>query len=210
MTRIICADCGRACHAERTEERGTGFCGCGLLPRAALARAHFGEEPCISGKRGSGTVFFCGCSLGCVFCQNYEISQLGNGKEITVERLAEIFLEQQQRNVENINLVTPTSYVPQIIEALKIAKERGEVIETAVLSKVVNITFGTLFKQLSEMPLNIVDQIVDYVRVDEDPREKVIKLLVDSITANLQSGLKLAENTAKKYYELDDNKTSTN
>lgn len=93
---------------------------------------------------------------------------------------------------------------------IKIAKERGEVIETAVLSKVVNITFGTLFKQLSEMPLNIVDQIVDYVRVDEDPREKIIKLLVDSITANLQSGLKLAENTAKKYYELDDNKTSTN
>ena len=63
--------------------------------------------------------------MNCVFCQNYEISQLGNGKEITVERLAEIFLEQQQRNVENINLVTPTSYVPQIIEALKIAKERG-------------------------------------------------------------------------------------
>lgn len=93
---------------------------------------------------------------------------------------------------------------------LKIAKERGEVIETAVLIKVVNVTFGTLFRQLSEMPLNIVDQIVDYVRVDKEPREKIIKLLVDSITANLQSGLKLAENTAKKYYELDTDKTSTN
>lgn len=92
---------------------------------------------------------------------------------------------------------------------IKIAKERGEIVETAVLSKVVNITFGTLFKQLSEMPLNIVDQIVDYVRVDEEPREKIIKLLVDSITANLQSGLKLAENTAKKYYEFDTDKTST-
>lgn len=76
-------------------------------------------------RKGSGTVFFSNCNLNCVFCQNYEISQLGNGKEITVERLAEIFLEQQQRNVENINLVTPTSYVPQIIEALKLAKERG-------------------------------------------------------------------------------------
>ena len=88
---------------------------------------------------------------------------------------------------------------------IKIAKERGEVIETAVLSKVVNVTFGTLFKQLSEMPLNIADQIIDYVRVDEEPREKIVKLMVDSITSTIQSGLKLAESTAKKYYE-DTNK----
>ena len=76
-------------------------------------------------KNGSGTVFFSNCNLNCVYCQNYEISQLGKGKEISVERLAEIFLEQQDRNVENINLVTPTSYVLQIIEAVKIAKSGG-------------------------------------------------------------------------------------
>ena len=91
---------------------------------------------------------------------------------------------------------------------LKIAKERGDVIETAVLNKVVNITFGTLFKQLSEMPVNIVDQIIDYVRVDEEPREKVIKLMVDSITSTVQNGLKLAENTAQKYYDNTDKETT--
>ena len=121
MTRIICADCGRACNAERTEERGTGFCGCGLLPHAALARAHFGEEPCISGKRGSGTVFFCGCSLGCVFCQNYEISHDGAaGKEITPARLADIFRELEDSGVHNINLVNPTHYTYAIDKAMRL------------------------------------------------------------------------------------------
>lgn len=76
-------------------------------------------------KNGSGTVFFSNCNLNCIFCQNYEISQLGKGKEITIERLAEIFLIQQEKGVENINLVTPTSYVLQIIEAIKIAKDKG-------------------------------------------------------------------------------------
>ena len=74
------------------------------------------------GKNGSGTVFFSNCNLNCIYCQNYEISQQGKGKEYTINELAEIFLKQQEKNVENINLVTPTSYVPQIIEALKIAK----------------------------------------------------------------------------------------
>lgn len=86
---------------------------------------HDFEEPCISGKNGSGTVFFSNCNLNCVYCQNYEISQQGKGKEIRIEDLVEIFLKQQERGVENINLVTPTSYVLPIIEAIKMAKKKG-------------------------------------------------------------------------------------
>mgnify|MGYP003302520549 FL=1 len=87
--------------------------------KIALANLHFFEEPCISGENGSGTVFFSNCNLNCIYCQNYEISHLGKGKEITVEHLAEIFLKQQEKGAHNINLVTPTMYVLQIIEALK-------------------------------------------------------------------------------------------
>jgi len=90
-----------------------------------LVSKHMWEEPCISGVDGSGTVFFSGCNFSCIFCQNYQISQENYGKEITIERLAEIFLEQQSRGVNNINLVSPTPYVPMIIEALKIAKNNG-------------------------------------------------------------------------------------
>ena len=96
--------------------------------KIGLYSIHDFEEPCISGKKGSGTVFFSNCNMNCVFCQNYEISQQGKGREITIEELANIFLEQQEKGVENINLVTPTSYVPQIIEAIKIAKDQGLVL----------------------------------------------------------------------------------
>lgn len=103
----------------------SGFCKSGDKVKIALYSTHNFEEPCISGRKGSGTVFFSNCTMRCIFCQNYEISQLGRGREITVEELADIFILQQEKGVENINLVTPTSYVPQIIEALKIAKKKG-------------------------------------------------------------------------------------
>lgn len=90
-----------------------------------MASLHYFEEPCISGKNGSGTVFFSNCNLSCVFCQNYKISQLGSGHEITIPELANIFIELQEKKAENINLVTPTMYVMQIIEAIKIAKNNG-------------------------------------------------------------------------------------
>lgn len=96
-----------------------------FLARAAL---HMWEEPCISGKEGSGTVFFSGCSMKCVFCQNRDIAIGDIGKKITVERLAEIFLELQQQGANNINLVTPTHYIPAIIEALRLAKGNGLVL----------------------------------------------------------------------------------
>lgn len=93
--------------------------------KLAMASIHNFEEPCISGKNGSGTVFFSNCNLKCVFCQNYKISQEGLGNEITIEELADVFIDEQNKNAENINLVTPTMYVYHIIEAIKIARSKG-------------------------------------------------------------------------------------
>ena len=111
-----CKLCPRQCGIDRTQK--TGFCKAGTAPRLARAALHFWEEPCISGSRGSGTVFFSGCNLKCVYCQNYEISQGKIGKEIEISRLAEIFLELQNQGAHNINLVSPTPYIPQIITAI--------------------------------------------------------------------------------------------
>ena len=119
-----CKLCPRNCGVNRSSGK-RGFCGAGEKIRVARAALHYWEEPCISGDIGSGTVFFSYCTLKCVFCQNYNISQCSWGKEITIERLAEIFIELQDKGALNINLVTPTHYVPQIIEALKIAKGKG-------------------------------------------------------------------------------------
>ena len=101
-----------------------GRCKCNDKIKIALASVHNFEEPCISGKKGSGTIFFSNCNLSCKFCQNYEISQEGKGIEITIEELANIFIKQQEKGVHNINLVTPTMYAYQIIEAIKIARKQ--------------------------------------------------------------------------------------
>lgn len=119
-----CKLCPRNCGINRLEG-AMGFCKSGRNVKVARVSLHQWEEPCISGTDGSGTVFFSNCNLQCSFCQNYKISTEGIGKEISIERLSEIFLEQQQKGAHNINLVTPTHYVPQIIEALKIAKSKG-------------------------------------------------------------------------------------
>lgn len=119
-----CKICPHDCMINRNDKQ-IGRCKSTDKIKIALYSIHNFEEPCISGENGSGTVFFSNCNMNCVFCQNYEISQQGQGKEITIKELADIFLELQSKNVNNINLVTPTSYVPQIIEAIKIAKERG-------------------------------------------------------------------------------------
>jgi uncharacterized Fe-S protein, pflX (pyruvate formate lyase activating protein) homolog len=119
-----CVICPHNCGVNRLDGQ-VGRCKSRDTVKIALYSTHNFEEPCISGKRGSGTVFFSNCNMNCVFCQNYEISQQGKGREISIENLAEIFIKQQEKNVENINLVTPTSYVPQIIEAIKIAREKG-------------------------------------------------------------------------------------
>ena len=119
-----CTICPHNCGINRTNNQ-IGRCKSKDTVKIALYSIHNFEEPCISGKKGSGTVFFSNCNMNCVFCQNYEISQQGKGKEITIEELAEIFIKQQEKDVENINLVTPTSYVPQIIKAIQIARNKG-------------------------------------------------------------------------------------
>jgi putative pyruvate formate lyase activating enzyme len=120
-----CSLCPRECKINRHEKQG--FCGETDKVRIARADLHMWEEPYISGECGSGAVFFSGCNLKCCFCQNYEISHLGKGFELTAEELADAFLRLQKLGAHNINLVNPTHFVPQIIEALDIAGERLEI-----------------------------------------------------------------------------------
>lgn len=119
-----CTLCPRECKVNRLNGE-LGFCKASNKLTLAKAYLHKWEEPCISGKNGSGTIFFTNCSLKCVFCQNHDISHNNKGKDISIERLSEIFLEQQQNGAHNINLVTPTHYVPQIILAIDLAREKG-------------------------------------------------------------------------------------
>ncbi len=116
-----CNLCPRKCNAARSESQNIGgFCKAPLLPKIARAALHFWEEPCISGSKGSGTVFFSGCSLNCVYCQNHDVSRNIIGKTISYERLAEIFKELENSGAHNINLVTPSHYVYAIKKALDI------------------------------------------------------------------------------------------
>ena len=119
-----CELCPRACKVNRDAGR-SGVCGVTSALKVARAALHFWEETCISGTKGSGAVFFSGCSMHCVFCQNMEIAQGRLGKEITRERLAEIFLELQSQGANNINLVTPGQYVPHIVWAVEQARKDG-------------------------------------------------------------------------------------
>ena len=122
MNYSSCELCPRRCLADR--QTSLGFCRCGVLPKVARAALHLWEEPCISGRMGSGTVFFSGCTLKCCFCQNYAISSEGVGKEITPRRLGDIFLELEEKGAHNINLVTPTQYLPSILSALDLVRHR--------------------------------------------------------------------------------------
>ena len=126
-----CEICPRKCNVNRIKGE-KGFCNLDDKIKIALVSNHDYEEPCISkeGKnsKSSTTIFFSNCNLNCIYCQNYEISGMEKGKSVSVKRLSEIFLESQDKKVNNINLVTPTMYVPQIIEAIKIAKKDGLII----------------------------------------------------------------------------------
>lgn len=118
-----CRRCPRACGADRYSGN-TGACGVDADIYIARAALHMWEEPCISGNQGSGTVFFTGCPLRCIYCQNSQIAAAQIGKRVTIERLAEIFLELQAKQAANINLVTPTHYTPEIIEAVHLARDK--------------------------------------------------------------------------------------
>lgn len=118
-----CTLCPRLCHVDRTIRRG--ICNASDKVEVALVSLHRWEEPCLSGTNGAGTVFFSHCNLRCIFCQNHEISTEGKGYEVSIERLAQIFLEQQARGAHCLDLVTPTHYILQIIKAIDIAKANG-------------------------------------------------------------------------------------
>lgn len=119
-----CTLCPRECHVDRSSGK-KGFCGMDGTIYLARAALHMWEEPCISGTKGSGAVFFSGCGLRCCFCQNHDIAIGSRGLAVSVERLGEIFLELKEKGAANINLVTGAHYVPQIIEALKLARMQG-------------------------------------------------------------------------------------
>ncbi|MBQ9249606.1 MAG: radical SAM protein [Oscillospiraceae bacterium] len=114
----ICNDCPRRCGAVRSDDRAGGFCASPALPRVIRAAPHLGEEPCISGSRGAGTIFFTGCNLRCVFCQNREISRGGDGRTLTVQELRDLMLRLRDQGVHNIDLVTPSHFVRAIAQAL--------------------------------------------------------------------------------------------
>lgn len=121
---MICTLCPRNCRAERGDMQGNGVCGVGALPKIARAALHMWEEPCISGTRGSGAIFFSGCGLKCIFCQNEAISHGGEGEYVTPKRLSEIFRELEESRAHNINLVTAAQFVPTVIEALEIYRPK--------------------------------------------------------------------------------------
>jgi putative pyruvate formate lyase activating enzyme len=121
---LNCRLCPRYCGVNRMEGE-TGVCRSSAVPRISSYNLHFGEEPPISGSSGSGTIFFSGCNLNCIFCQNYPISQLDNGREFSISELAGIMLELRDRGAHNINFVTPTHFMPAVLAALEIAVEKG-------------------------------------------------------------------------------------
>jgi putative pyruvate formate lyase activating enzyme len=119
-----CTVCPRRCEVNRLKDE-VGFCGVGARPKVASHNVHRGEEPPVSGTRGSGTIFFSGCNMRCRYCQNFPISQLRHGREISPRELAETMLILQSKGCHNVNLVTPSHLVPQILEALSYAWDRG-------------------------------------------------------------------------------------
>ncbi len=145
-----CTLCPRNCHADRIGGQ-KGYCGVADELFVARAALHMWEEPCISGEKGSGTVFFSGCSVGCVYCQNHNIAKGKSGKIISSQRLAEIFIELQNKDAHNINLVTPGHYIPQIIDAVSLSKSNGLIIP---------IVYNTSGYEKPET-IRILDGIVD-------------------------------------------------
>lgn len=128
MTIEECTACPRSCKAYRGEHEGEGFCRAGMLPKVARIAPHYWEEPCLSGKNGSGAVFFSGCTLRCVYCQNYEISAQGFGKEMTPKELAESYRRLEEQGVHNINLVSASHYIDAALESLTIYRPKVPVV----------------------------------------------------------------------------------
>lgn len=150
-----CCICPRKCGINRLKNE-KGFCKTGLKPKVYSFTAHHGEEPPISGSRGSGTIFFSNCNMSCVYCQNYEFSQLGEGREVEFEELADFMIQLQNMGCHNINLVTPTHLMPQILKALGMAINKGLEIP---------LVYNTGGYELTEI-IKLLEGIVDIYLID--------------------------------------------
>lgn len=182
---MVCNLCPRNCSTDRSTK--AGYCKMSDILNVSRAALHFWEEPCISGEHGSGTVFFSGCNMGCVYCQNQDISHQGFGREITVERLAEIFIELENKSAHNINLVTPTHFVPQIVQAVGISRKNGlsvpVVYNTSGYEKVENIeslkqtvdVFLPDFKYFSSETAQKYSFCADYPQIVKKAIEQMVK-----------------------------------
>lgn len=199
-----CTLCPRNCNAKRFSGH-IGVCGESSALYVSRAALHMWEEPSISGENGSGAVFFSGCPLHCVYCQNHAISHGNSGKEITVERLSEIFIELQDKGANNINLVTPTHYIPHIVNAANIAKEQGLSIpfvyntsgyenteSLSLLEGTVDI-FLPDFKYFSEETASLFSKAPDYPQVAKKAVDKMVEMagspVFDAKTGLIKKGV---------------------
>lgn len=199
-----CLLCPRKCGINR-RTRQTGVCGVSSEIKVARAALHYWEEPCISGKRGSGAVFFSGCSLHCVFCQNREISDGKEGKVISKERLSDIFMELEGKGANNINLVTPGQYIPDIVWAVNDAKSRGmklpiiyntsgyeNVTELKLLEGIVDVYLPD-FKYMDSTLSAMYSRAKDYPSVAKQALSEMVRqqpdVVIDDATGLIQKGV---------------------
>lgn len=199
-----CLLCPRKCGINRSNGQ-TGVCGVSSEIKVARAALHYWEEPCISGKRGSGAVFFSGCSLHCVFCQNREISDGKEGKVISKERLSDIFMELADKGANNINLVTPGQYIPDIVWAVNDAKSRGmklpiiyntsgyeNVTELKLLEGIVDVYLPD-FKYMDSTLSARYSRAKDYPSVAKQALSEMVRqqpdVVIDNATGLIQKGV---------------------
>ena len=199
-----CLLCPRKCGINRSTGQ-TGVCGVSSEIKVARAALHYWEEPCISGKRGSGAVFFSGCSLHCVFCQNREISDGKEGKVISKERLSDIFMELADKGANNINLVTPGQYIPDIVWAVNDAKSRGmklpiiyntsgyeNVTELKLLEGIVDVYLPD-FKYMDSTLSAMYSRAKDYPSVAKQALSEMVRqqpdVVIDDVTGLIQKGV---------------------
>ena len=199
-----CLLCPRKCGINRRTGQ-TGVCGVSSEIKVARAALHYWEEPCISGKRGSGAVFFSGCSLHCVFCQNREISDGKEGKVISKERLSDIFMELAGKGANNINLVTPGQYIPDIVWAVNDAKSRGmklpiiyntsgyeNVTELKLLEGIVDVYLPD-FKYMDSTLSAMYSRAKDYPSVAKQALSEMVRqqpdVVIDDVTGLIQKGV---------------------
>lgn len=199
-----CLLCPRKCGINRSTGQ-TGVCGVSSEIKVARAALHYWEEPCISGKRGSGAVFFSGCSLYCVFCQNREISDGKEGKVISKERLSDIFMELAGKGANNINLVTPGQYIPDIVWAVNDAKSRGmklpiiyntsgyeNVTELKLLEGIVDVYLPD-FKYMDSTLSAMYSRAKDYPSVAKQALSEMVRqqpdVVIDDATGLIQKGV---------------------